>query len=109
MAIAKIEILGVRGFSNSQTLEMAEPNDTLGSGLTLLVGPNNAGKSTVIESLRAFSQNEPPSFTVGKRNDNNDSKICIKLTNTDGKVKELKTLEAGGSETEWINKDISSI
>ena len=107
MAIAKMEILGFRGFSNCQTLEMAVPNDTPGSGLTILVGPNNAGKSTVIESVRAFSQNEPPSFTVGKRNDNNDSKISIRLTNTDGEVKELKTLKAGGSETEWINKSVS--
>lgn len=109
MAIENIEILGLRGFSINQILQIAKPSGVPGSGLTILVGPNNAGKSTVIEAIRAFSQKEPPSFTIGKRNDNSDSRICLKLTNTKSEVKKVCTLKAGGSETEWVNEDIEPL
>ena len=30
-------------------------NKTPGSGLTIIVGPNNSGKTTIIESIQAFN------------------------------------------------------
>lgn len=69
MPLTSISICGLRGFGTKQKLRLAVPNGTLGSGLTMLIGPNNAGKSTVLEALRAFSSEEPKSFTEGKRNE----------------------------------------
>ena len=37
-------------------LDFALPdNKTPGSGLTIIVGPNNSGKTTIIESIQAFN------------------------------------------------------
>jgi DNA repair exonuclease SbcCD ATPase subunit len=54
MAIRSLTINGLRGFASPQKISFAEPNNTVGSGLTMLVGPNNEGKSTVIEAICAF-------------------------------------------------------
>lgn len=48
--VTSIAISGYRGFSSEQKLSLAIPDDhTPGSGLTVLVGPNSGGKSSVIE------------------------------------------------------------
>ncbi len=52
VSIKAIEIYGFRGFAAKQRVELALPNGKPGSGLTLIVGPNNSGKSTVVEALR---------------------------------------------------------
>lgn len=36
----------------------------LGPGLTLLTGPNNTGKSAVVEALRCVAENPPPKFHI---------------------------------------------
>ena len=47
-----LKIEHYKGFFREETIEFAVPDrKTPGSGLTLIVGPNNAGKTTVIESL----------------------------------------------------------
>ena len=66
--IRQIQISGLRGFASLETLDIAAPQERPGTGLTVLVGPNNGGKSTIIEALGALSKNRPQSFTVGKRN-----------------------------------------
>lgn len=96
---SKIEILGIRGFSIKQELLLAEPNGTIWSGLTLLVWPNNSGKSTIYEAFRAISQNDSPSFTEGKRNKLAGDKIEIKISRTNWDYLTLKTIDSGGSET----------
>ncbi len=106
-AINWVEIIGFRGFADSGRIEFAIPSGKPGSGLTIIVGPNNSGKSTVIEALSALSQERPPSFSEGKRNAANSGRISIKLCNDKGEVKKLSTVEAGGSETEWSNVAIS--
>lgn len=99
MSYSKIEILGLRGYSDKQILNLGVPNGKLGSGLTCIVGPNNSGKSTIYESFRAISQNTPPSFTEGRRNKAAGDKVEIKLTKSDETWLELKTTANGGSET----------
>ncbi len=67
--LTKLTIKGLRGFAEAQTLECACPNNNLeGSGLTIIVGANNAGKSTIVEALRAFNTATRATFTQGKRN-----------------------------------------
>ncbi|MDP2089949.1 MAG: AAA family ATPase [Flavobacteriaceae bacterium] len=101
MTYSKIEILGLRGFSDKQTLNFGQPNNELGSGLTVIVGPNNSGKSTIYEAFRAISQNSPPSFTEGRRNKIAGDKIEICITQSDGTTLILKTETSGGSETKF--------
>lgn len=53
--IKYISILGYRGFSKKREIQFAIPNGELGSGLTILVGTNNSGKTTIIEAIKAFN------------------------------------------------------
>lgn len=99
MHISSLTVSGLRGFSSPQTIEFALPTEKPGSGLTILIGPNNGGKSTVVEALRAMTSEEPPSFTEGKRNKEADDRVSITLTLDTGDRHELRTIDAGGSET----------
>ena len=98
MTITSLSIKGLRGFSQEQAINFAEPNGEIGSGFTILVGPNNGGKSTVIESLRALSMQENPTFSEGKRNKWADDSISL-IANINGEIQQLKTVETGGSQT----------
>lgn len=94
-----IKISGLRGFGVEQYLHFAIPNGEKGSGITILVGANNGGKSTVVEAIRLFANRHPPSFTIGKRNQKTNGKIEIFIDDQKG----IRTIETGGSECEWIN------
>ncbi len=64
-----LSIAGYRGFNERRVINMAVPkNKGEGSGLTIITGANNSGKSTVIEALRARSGRQTPSFSEGIRN-----------------------------------------
>lgn len=108
MTIQKLELVGLRGFEFLQELQFAQPDGSHGSGLTTLVGPNNGGKSTIVEALRALaassphSRSQPRSFTEGRRNKRAGDKVVIRLTNSSGSVGGLRTVEYGGSEAEWF-------
>ena len=109
MIIKKIEIKGFRGFETNQKLELAIPNAKEGSGLTILVGPNNSGKSTVIESFQAISSKyyHQPSFSAGKRNIKSGDEIIIKVFNENNEALILKSKHKGSSETDYIEQGIS--
>ncbi len=92
---------GFRGFATEQKLTLAKPNGSLGSGLTVIVGPNSGGKSTIVEAFRKLTTRTTTSFTEGKRNKSADDKVEIKVTFSSGESASLETVEAGGSETEW--------
>jgi predicted ATP-dependent endonuclease of OLD family len=52
MPLLSITIANYRGIGDQQVLEFARPDSkTAGSGLTVLVGPNNSGKSTVLRAI----------------------------------------------------------
>lgn len=97
--LKKLDVLGYRGFATRQSIEFGIPNGQVGSGLTIIVGPNNAGKSTVIEALRAFSSNGL-SFTEGKRNKRADDRVQLCITYASDNTVEIVTVESGGSEVE---------
>lgn len=103
--IASLAIHGLRGFGKLQKLSLARPDGrTPGSGLTMLVGPNNGGKSTVVEAFRAVTTTSAPSFTEGKRNKTAEGKIQIRLHLDDGSENLLETVPSGGSETAWTSQ-----
>lgn len=103
--LTSLEIEGLRGFSSKEILKLSVPNGNMGSGLTVLVGTNNAGKSTAIEALRAVGQQQNPSFSQGRRNQAAGDQICIRAVDTDGRETTLKSIRAGSSETELIKQN----
>lgn len=97
-----LEIKGLRGFADAQTIEFAIPaNSKPGSGLTVIVGPNNAGKTTVVEALQYLLQNytQPTSsISEGRRNKAAGDIVCLKLTDINENVDSLETIIPGASE-----------
>jgi len=106
----KLTIQGLRGFQESQSISLAQPNGKLGSGLTVIVGANNSGKSTAIEALRALAQRDPPSFTQGRRNIKGGDKIHLKLEEINGNpgisgFTELNSISPSTSECTFSRTD----
>ena len=101
MCIRDIEISGFRGFGKSQKIELGLPNGKFGSGLTIIVGPNNSGKSTIIEAFSAISRENVYPFPEVTRNKKADNKVSIKFTNTLNETKELCTIDGAGGKADW--------
>ncbi|MFM8749452.1 AAA family ATPase [Rhabdaerophilum sp.] len=68
MHLTKIEITGYRGFETKQELNFACPTGNEGSGLTVITGPNNSGKSSILEALNTYNTSENLSFSSELRN-----------------------------------------
>ena len=101
MSIKTVTISGLRGFASEQTLNLAIPNGKPGGGSTILVGPNNGGKSTVVEAFKALSSPQATSFAVGRRNQKANSRIEITATTENESTFGLRTVDSGGSQTVW--------
>ena len=82
-----------------QRVCFAVPTGEVGSGLSALVGPNNGGKSTVIEVLQALAARSGVSFSEGKRNKAAGDQVKIIAKTDDGVEHSLRTAPQGGSET----------
>lgn len=86
--LVELKIKNYRGFFTEQNISFAQPNNKNGGGLTLIVGPNNTGKTSIIESLTITIEKR---FNKGERHSNADPEITIKsdsattiFTNIDG-------------------------
>ena len=102
--IKELSIVGFRGFGEEQTIPFALPDGNVeGSGLTIMTGANNAGKTTIIESIRAFNNGEPPTFSEGKRNAKADYRVKLCLTDEEDKEYTIETVSNGGSSTKRNN------
>ena len=97
MSISSLDIRGFRGFSTEQTLRLAQPSGKLGSGITILVGPNNGGKTTVIEALHTISNSSsnPTTFEQSERNMLAGDTVEIRVRSDSGATVELKTNAPG--------------
>jgi predicted ATPase len=103
MSLKRIEIKGLRGFEEETKINLAIPNGKYGSGLTILVGPNNSGKSSIIEAFSALSSslsegNKRVSFTEEMRNKIDDN-ILIRAYNLENGCYELRNSSPLRSET----------
>lgn len=100
--INSLTVNGLRGFGEEKTINFAVPNGSNGSGLTIIVGANNTGKTTIIEALRAFNSNKdnPPTFSERKRNIKCDGgKVHLKIITSDNEKYAIDTIDRGGSTT----------
>ena len=99
--VRRLEAGGLRGLSSKQSVDFAVPNGMPGSGLTVLVGSNNAGKSTFLEALRVLAGDKAPAVSEGRRNRTFGDEITLRYELEDGRDRALRSVRPGGSETEW--------
>lgn len=104
--IRSLTVEGLRGFRHPQRIELAIPNGNPGSGLTVIVGANNSGKSTVIEALTGLAATQPTTYALGKRNSYSQSIVRITAEFADGRVNILETVQAGGAQTSFTRRDL---
>jgi energy-coupling factor transporter ATP-binding protein EcfA2 len=107
--IKSVTVDGLRGVSGELPLHLAIPDGRPGSGLTILVGANNSGKSTVVEAFEALSKSRgnAPTFSIGKRNAYNPNHLIIHCTFVGDEQKQnWLELVYGGSETRWRKRDV---
>jgi predicted ATP-dependent endonuclease of OLD family len=99
--IKELSIWGLRGFGYAQTIKFSIPDEQrIGSGLTIVAGANNSGKTTIIESIRAFIGKDSPSFSEGKRNQMTNGKITLRLKDENNKECTITSVPGGGSSTQ---------
>ncbi len=105
MSVNSLQITGLRGFAQTEQLELAVPNGKVGSGITALVGPNNSGKSTIIEAFAALTK-DSPTFPDIARNQHAQERVRIETTNHLGETKILRTVDNGGAGTTWEHREV---
>ncbi len=76
--LKNLSIEHYKGFFEKETIAFAQQNGKTGSGLTLLVGPNNTGKTTAIEALLI---NTDKKFKESERHGNNPPIITFETIN----------------------------
>lgn len=115
MFLRSMKIIGYRGFQQEQEISFAIPKQddaTESSGLTIITGSNNAGKSSIIECLKAREGYDTPSFPSGTRNGLTEE-VSIKylfgtLKDEHHEEREyeevLKSTRKGSSETRFVRK-----
>jgi energy-coupling factor transporter ATP-binding protein EcfA2 len=92
-AIQSVSIEHYRGFFQKRTISFARPNGMLGSGLTVLVGPNNSGKSTVLHALRLVLQ--PRQVDLEHRHGENI--LSISIENDQGATRSVSNPDGGAT------------
>jgi hypothetical protein len=99
--VTSLTVRGLRGFRSDARLRIAQPTGAAGSGLTIVVGANNAGKSTIWESFDAVARKAKSdvSFSEGRRNRHTAGGVHIRLDWADGTAFVLKSRDAETSET----------
>ena len=95
MVVKSLKIKGFRGFSEETVLKLAIPNGEEGSGLTVIVGPNNSGKSSIIEAFHTLFNDTQliPGEAINKKNPN----VLIEATSIDGTAYSIQATDNNGS------------
>jgi len=105
--VESLEIEGFRGFGKSSKLILGLPDGAAGgSGLTIVVGANNAGKSTIWESFDAIARKRQGdvSFSEGRRNRSAPNGIRLSMNYVDGTTYVVESQRVNTSETRafWL-------
>jgi predicted ATPase len=77
MLLETLSIRNYKGFGTSQLIEFGKPGQ-IGSGLTILVGPNNTGKTTVLKAIRGLTSAER--LFVAGNDDRRSGAVHLKLS-----------------------------
>jgi len=93
MSILNLKVQGIRSFKNLTSISFAMPDgNTDGSGLNMLVGPNNSGKSSLIETLY-LSNNNLDMIPNSIRNTQSINGIQIEINFDNGNVKKISSMQ----------------
>ncbi|MDA0910644.1 MAG: AAA family ATPase, partial [Proteobacteria bacterium] len=76
MHIHKVKISNFKGYSDQQ-LQFSIPNGRRGSGLNILVGENNTGKSTIFEAISFVRNGVSDISQVVNKNTNNSAQVDL--------------------------------
>ena len=95
--ITEISIEYYRAFYEKCRIKFAVPDNTSGSGLTVLVGPNNSGKTTVVNALR-FVSGEPQQVDMEHRHASHP--FVISIENNSGEKKSITNPDGGAKSTQ---------
>ena len=118
MSIKTLKINGFRGFSEETAINFAIPdNKNPGSGLTILIGPNNSGKSTVIEAVHLLNSNNINIIPKNSRNIKTEGKVSIEVEDIKGNTISINSIKnkgafikrkRNGEEVQYINNDLNA-
>jgi len=92
-AIQSVSIENYRGFYEKRSISFAQPNAAVGSGLTVLVGPNNSGKSPVLNAIRLVLQPRQ----VDQEHRHGDAVLNISIVNHEGLTKSVSNPDGGAT------------
>lgn len=99
--LSRLTVEGLRGFRSEGSLRLAQPNGQPGSGLSIVVGANNSGKSTLWEALDAVARKlkSDVSFSEGRRNRSSPNGVKVTVERLDGSSFFLASSSNDTSET----------
>ena len=84
MYIKKVTISNYRSIKDDRfVVEFAVPNGELGSGLTIIVGTNNVGKSNLYHALDLLFNKQNPGNVKNKQRPEDESEIVAELVADD--------------------------
>jgi AAA15 family ATPase/GTPase len=94
--IKKLILQNYKGFQTKTEIEFSLPNGKYGSGLNVIIGANNSGKSAIFDALDKFGGNNPVinDEEVQKASRNN---FMLELITDDNSTHLLKTIGSGGT------------
>ncbi|MFO1049911.1 MAG: AAA family ATPase [Geminicoccaceae bacterium] len=90
--IQSISIENFRGFYAKQTIELSAPSGSYGSGLTVFVGPNNSGKTTVIDALKLLARTN---VTIDIEHRHENERMVISSADASGRTKSITNPDGG--------------
>ena len=97
MSIKKLRIEGLRSFLEKQEIDFAIPDmKNIGSGLTVIVGPNNSGKTTIIEALNLIRKNSD-TIPVEMKNLKTNGNVSIEIIDEQDTSYKISTCEKDGA------------
>ena len=96
MAIKTLKLEGIRSFKEERIIDFSVPDGkNEGSGLNIFVGPNNGGKSTIVESL--YLLNGTSNFISENVYNNSSNKFYVEAINDDRKKVVLSSDRIGSA------------
>ena len=89
--IKEVSLSGFKGFSNTQIFNPAIPRGHPASGLSIVVGPNNGGKTALMEAIDLVARAQAANLDKLFRNDSTGYACELAIKWNDGYDIQLKS------------------